>query len=201
MNGARLSRAFFKSLPRLFSGPVLLLGWLGQITHADLNGFWGMLLLVVVSFPLIFFVTVLLLSLVAFPWLRRVIQPEDRPLRASSGQVGLDRQVIEALFVSTVGLSLWVLSLVLFWLPPLSFVLSFGSLTWMQYRLMTFEMWSETESLPRLRQMQLHYRKEALVLSAAISGLALVPILNLLLPVFSALLFLQWDQELPSGER
>jgi hypothetical protein len=175
--------------------------WLSSLTNLSFQGFWGFLLLVIVSFPLILFTGLLLFSLFASPWVRRWARRRGLSARDSSGGLSFSRQVFEAIAISAVGIFLWTVSLLLFWLPFVSFILWFTGVAWVQWRLLALDVWGETESPAGYRSLLERHRLEGFALSAGLTWLAFIPLVNFYLPILSALAFLHWDRELQHDKR
>ncbi|MFN7729354.1 MAG: EI24 domain-containing protein [Bdellovibrio sp.] len=173
-----------------------LLAWITQMTTWDFTGFWGILLLVLASFPIVLIVSLVLLSVLAFPWVRRFLSSRGYQDRPVMGQVSLVRQIIEIFFVSLLGLGSWLLFLVFFWVPILPGIFTLAVLGWVQWRLLTLDQWSGTQSWEDLKRLRGLHQSEGFFLSFLLALGSLVPVFNLFLPVLSALCFAHWDGEL-----
>lgn len=189
-----LGLVFWGAFLALVGGPLLV--WISQLTSWDFTGFWGGLLLVVISFPLVVIVSLILLSVLAFPWVRRFLRRRGYQDRAATGETGLGRQVFEMAWVSGLGIMTWILLLALFWVPVLPAVLGVLVLGWVQWRLIGLDHWSTNQSWTEIKRLRRSYGFEGWVLGSILALGSLVPILNLFLPVLSALSFAHWDGEL-----
>ena len=173
-----------------------LLAWITQMTTWDFTGFWGILLLILASFPLVLIASLILLSVLAFPWVRRFLRSRGYQDRAATGAVPILRQILEIALVSGLGLGAWLLFLVFFWVPVIPGVLTLLTLGWVQWRLLSLDHWSGTQSWVDLKALRQRYQSEGYLLSFLLALGSLVPVFNLFLPVLSALCFAHWDGEL-----
>lgn len=185
---------FWGAFLALVGGP--LLGALSQLTTWDFTGFWGGLLLVVISFPLVVIVSLILLSVLAFPWVRRFLRSRGYQDRAATGETGLGRQAFEMAWVSSVGIGSWLLLLIFFWVPVVPALAGLLVLGWVQWRLIGLDHWSTNQSWADIQKLRRSYGFEGWVLGSILALGSFVPILNLFLPVLSALSFAHWDREL-----
>lgn len=182
----------------LLGGPVLRA--LTSLTGWGFEGTWGALLWALVTFPLVYLVALVLLSLSAFPWVRRVMRREGLRARASSGGIPLGRQVPQILLFSFLAFTAWFVSLLFFWVPLVPAVFAYAVFSWAQWRMVALDVWGETETPESLRGLVRKHRAEGWALSAGLAWLAAVPLVNFYLPVLAALAFLHWDRELQNEQ-
>ena len=224
MQGARVVRAWTKAardffLPEIlflsllcFIGGLLLwalllwsigpflLNSLTTLTNLNFDGFWGNFLLVLVSFPLVLLLGLLILSFLAFPWVRRVMRKKGLKARPQRGHLSFAFQLFENTRLTLLGLLSWVGLLFFLWLPIGPAVVGFVVLAWVQWRLLALDFWGETETRESFDRLLKKHQVEGWILSAGPTMLAFIPFVQLYFPVLSALAFLHWDQELQNEE-
>ena len=175
---------------------VALLGWMTQTTGWDMTGGFGMALLIFLSFPLVLIVGLVLLSILAFPWVRRFLRSRGYQERQTTGSISLSSQIFEIVIVASVGVMGWVFFLFWFWVPIVPAVLAILLLGWVQWRLLSLDQWSGTQSRAEITRLRAAHGFEGYVLSSLLAMGSMVPLFNLFLPILSALAFAHWDQEL-----
>ena len=184
----------------IWQGGPFLLSSLTAITNLNFDGFWGNFLLVLVSFPLVLLLGLLLLSFLAFPWVRRVMRKKGLKGRIQQGRLPLGYQFYENIRLTLLGLLSWMGLLLFLWLPLAPAIVSFVILAWIQWRLLALDFWGETEGRESYDELIKKHRIEGWVLSAGPTMLAFVPFVQFYFPVLSALAFMHWDQELQNEE-
>jgi hypothetical protein len=177
-----------------FSGDFLLQK-VSDLLGMTLTGFWGWLLLTLISAPIFFFVSLILLSTLAFPWIRSFVVGTNGQVFSKSGELSLWFQIKEITKFFLMMMGILFCAFLVFWLPPLSALIAFFAMAWSQARFFLLDLSAESESVVEYRLRWQKYRMELLVLSALIVWMAAIPLLGFFVPVFASLVFSVWDVE------
>lgn len=145
--------------------------------------------LLMVFAPLVYFTALMLLAAFALPRMMSVVAASDYPDLARNGRGAFWGSVLNTLFAGLIFVAGWLLTLPLLLIPGVLLVLPIAWLAWLNQRTFRFDALAEHAS-PSERYAAIRDSRHQLYSAGVISAvLAHIPIINLIAPAWTALVF------------
>lgn len=146
---------------------------------------------VIIFVPMVFVTALVITALFAMPALIRLVADPDYPLlkRENGGTVA--NNMLNALFAVGVFIAIWVLTLPL-WLIGAGVVIPFVAAAYLNQRLFRFDALAEHASAEEMQALSVKHRSSWWLLGLLTGIIQFVPLLNLLAPVLTALVFIRF---------
>lgn len=166
--------------------------WLALYWFGATNG-WGNVAAHIVAALVIFFgvmLTVLVaVAVLAMPVLVDAVARRDfQGLARRKGGTWLG-SAMNATFAIALYLVLWVLCLVLLSLPPLYLTVSLLLSAWVNQRLFRYDALSEHADASEMGEVLRRARRKLLLLGLVLAPLSLIPLVNLIAPMYAGIAF------------
>lgn len=189
---------FWGQLLGLTEGWVQTTSWVLSFSHW-LSQTWGfgvstltflltLFWVVLVLFPLIFISILILISLLTMPVVINYRERDFPGLEKKKG-FSLAHQLWQAVLSGCVFVILWSLILPLWLIPPLGPTLSFIVTSWFQKKILILDCLAEYASKEEYKKLTEENRSSLWILSFTMTVLLTIPVLNLIIPIYSALVF------------
>lgn len=176
-----------------------LQGWLSQAMVAwelqqllqDAGAVVLILLLLVLLFPLVYWTSLILMSMFALPYILSFLRPRYALPFQSQGS-GLVGSWSSMLKIFSIAVPLYILLLFFIWMPIVYAVGTFILGAWVNYHFLSLEILSEFVSQKKSRELLRENQVELWVMGAGLVVLLGVPFIQLITPVFAGLWFSHW---------
>ncbi|HEY0664770.1 MAG TPA: EI24 domain-containing protein [Gallionella sp.] len=141
--------------------------------------------------PLVFMTALVLTALFAMPALIRLVEERHYPQLKRERGGSLAGNLINALLAVGVFAAIWVLTLPL-WLIGIGMAVPFVAAAYLNQRMFRYDALAEHASAEEMQVLFLSYRSSWWGLGLLTGLLQFVPLLNLLAPVYTALVFIHF---------
>lgn len=139
--------------------------------------------------PLVYFTALLLVAAFALPLMMSLVAARDYPDLTRYGTNGVWGSVANTLLAGLVFVLGWLLTLPLLLVPGVLLVLPLAWAAWLNQRTFRFDALAEHASADERRRIILRGKPQLLLAGAGTALLAYLPLLNLLAPAWTALVF------------
>ena len=166
--------------------------WLAHVLAAWVLGVLAMVLLGALLLPAIYLTALLITAVAVMPLLLRTVSDTHYAhLQRLQGGTTLG-SVFNALYALLMFISLWLLTLPLWLLGPFGAAAGIALNAWLNQRLFMYDALAEHASAEELQALRANAGWPLYGLSALLGLLHLVPLVNLVAPVFMALAFIHY---------
>lgn len=175
----------------------------GSLAAESLGSGILLVILLILLLPLIYWTSLILLSTLALPWIIRTLKPRYPALQQLGQGMGAVAGWAIMFRVFMIAVPLYILLLMLIWLPPVFPVGTFILGAWVNSYFLSLEILSEMVDRKTMTKLMKKHRVSIWLMGAALMFLLGVPFLQLITPVFAGLWFTHWwlatlSEELPS---
>jgi len=160
-----------------WSLPSLLFGWLERMGVADLRGLVAPLLVVALTLPLVIVATLALVALSMTPVIVQLVAGRRFPSLEQRRGAGWLQSLAWSLVCSAGALLALVLSVPLWWVPPMILVLPPLIWGWLAYRVFSFDALARHASADERRYLMREHRLPLLAIGMVSGYLGAVPVL------------------------
>lgn len=164
-------------------------GWTARFGVSDLGGLASVLVALMLIVPLMFVTALLLIALLAMPAVSRHLAGRTYRDVERRGSWSVAAGLWNAVAATTVFMAGYLLTMPLWLIPPLGFVVPWFFWGWLTARVMRFDSLVEFADPAERRTLIRRHRVDYLVLGLLVTALNYVPPLFLLTPTLSALAF------------
>lgn len=165
--------------------------WELQPLLQDAGSLVLIVLLLILLFPLVYWTSLVLVSIFALPYILRFLKPQYPKVPAVSGGE-LIGSWTSMLKVFVVAVPLYILLLFLIWLPFVYAVGTFVLGAWVNYQFLSLEILSEFVDRQKARELIKKNQLELWIMGGGLVFLLGVPFIQMITPVFAGLWFSHW---------
>lgn len=176
-----------------------LQGWLAQALVAwdlqqifqDAGAFVLVLLLLILLFPLVYWTSLILMSILALPYILKFLRARY-PLSFTPQGSGIVSGWSSMVKVFAIAVPLYIGLLFFIWLPMVYAVGTFILGAWVNYHFLSLEILSEFVGPAKAKELLRQNRTELWIMGGGLVFLLGVPFIQLITPVFAGLWFSHW---------